>query len=57
MKSTDQEVNLAKSSNQRIVQTGDKHIRGEILSLVFIWLFNRILSDQGPFMSGIKQLR
>ena len=26
MKSTDREVNLAKSSDQRVVQTGDKHI-------------------------------
>ena len=32
MKSADQEVNLAKSSDQRVVQTGDKHIRGTILS-------------------------
>ena len=32
MKLIDQEVNLAKSSNQQVVQTGDKHIRGAILS-------------------------
>ena len=32
MKSTDQEVNLAKLSDQRVVQTGDKHISGAILS-------------------------
>ena len=32
MKSTNQEVNLAKSSNQWVVQTSDKHIRGAILS-------------------------
>ena len=55
MKSTDQEVNLTKSSDQRVVQTGDKHIRGAILSKpAFIRLFDRISSDQGPFVSGIK---
>ena len=32
MKSTDQEVNLAKSSDQLVLQTVDKHIRGAILS-------------------------
>ena len=32
MKSTHQEANLAKSSDQQVVQTGDKHIRGAILS-------------------------
>ena len=32
MKSMDQEVNLAKLSDQRVVQTGNKHISGAILS-------------------------
>ena len=32
MKSTYREVNLAKLSDQRVVQTVDKHIRGAILS-------------------------
>ena len=52
----DQEVNLAKSSNQRMVQSGDKHIRGAILSKpTFIRLFvDRISSDEGPFVSEIK---
>ena len=58
MKSMDQEVNLAKSSDQWVVQTGDKHIRGAILSKpAFIRLFDRISSDQGPFVSGIKRSR
>ena len=58
MKSTDQEANLAKSSDQQVVQTGDKHIRGAILSKpAFIRLFNRMSSNQGPFVSGIKQSR
>ena len=46
MKSTDQEVNLAKSSDQWVVQTGNKHIRGAILSKpAFIRLYDRISSD------------
>ena len=49
MKSTDQEVNLAKSSDQRVVQTGDRHIeRG---------LFDRISNNQGPFVGVIKRSR
>ena len=56
MKSTDQEVNLAKSSDQRMLQTGDKHIRRAILSKpAFIRLFDRISSNQGPLRSGIKR--
>ena len=56
MKSTDQEVNLAKSSDQRMVQIGDKHIRRAILNKpAFIRLFNKISSNQGPLMSGIKR--
>ena len=51
----DQEVHLAKSSIQRVAQTDDKHIRGAILNKpAFIKLFDRISSNQGPFVSGIK---
>ena len=40
MKSIDQEVNLAKSSDQRVVQTSDKHIKEAIVSKpAFIRLF------------------
>ena len=51
MKSTDQEVNLAKSSDQRVVQTVLEE------QPAFIRLFDRIFSDQGPFMSEIKRSR
>ena len=51
MKSTDQEVNLAKSSDQRVVQTVLEE------QPAFIRLFDRIFSNQGPFMSEIKRSR
>ena len=58
MKSTDRKVNLAKSSDQRMVQTGNKHIsRSNSKQPAFIWLFDRILSNQGPVVNGIKRSR
>ena len=58
MKSTDQEVNLAKSSDQLVLQTVDKHIRGAILSNQHIQGFLiRILSDQGHFVSRNQAIK
>ena len=55
MKSTDQGVNLAKSSEQRLVQTGDKHIRGTVLSKpAFIRLFDRIPRTFRDWNQAIK---
>ena len=55
MKSTDQEVNLAKSSDQQVVQTGDKHNRGAILSKpAFIRLFWYNIKQSRTFHQAIK---